>query len=135
MLKRALLTLSLVGLLAAGSGFAGQATAELLNAKIDFQFTAGGKVLPPGEYEFSAANNEEVIRIQGTGKNSAIVNVITRLAAASHTSPQDAHLVFDEVGNTYVISEVWIPGADGYVLQVTKAKHGHKIINIQKWAR
>jgi hypothetical protein len=127
-----MLVLGLIGLVAVGSGFAAQATAESLKVKIDFQFTAGGKVLPPGEYEFTAVNNDQDIRIQGEGKNSATVNVITRLAAEIHSTPQDAHLVFDVVGGTDTLAEIWIPGQDGYVLQVTKAKHTHKVLNIQR---
>ncbi len=127
-----MLALSLIGLLAVGSGFAGQATAEVIKVKIDFQFTAGKTVLPPGEYNFTAVNNDQEIRIQGEGKNAAIVNVITRLAGEIHTTPQDAHLVFDEVGNNYTLAEIWIPGQDGYVVQITKAKHGHKVLNIQR---
>lgn len=130
--KRIALVLSLIGLVAVGSGFAGQATAEVLKAKIDFQFTAGGKVLPAGMYDFMAINNDAAIRVQGEGKNSAIVSVITRLAGDIHTTPQDAHLVFDEVGNTSTLAEIWIPGQDGYVLQITKGKHTHKVLNIQR---
>lgn len=126
------LALGLMALLALASGFAGQSTAEILKAKIDFQFTAGGRVLPAGEYEFSAVNNDQEFRVQGEGKNSALLNVITRLAAEMHTTPQDAHLVFDVVGDTYTLAEVWIPGVDGYVLQVTKAKHTHKVLNVQR---
>jgi hypothetical protein len=39
---------------------------------------------------------------------------------------------FTVVGNTYALSEVWIPGVDGYVLQVTRGKHTHKVVNVQR---
>ena len=132
MKKRFLLALSLVGLLVTGIGSAGQAATDLLKAQIDFQFTAGDKALPPGSYEIKTLNNDQVIRIQGEGGNSAMVNVITRLAAEIHATPQDSHLVFDKVGNSYLLSEIWIPAQDGYVLVTTKEKHAHRLINIQK---
>lgn len=126
------LALGFIGLLGLALGFAGQSTAESIKTKIDFPFTVGGKALPAGEYDFSAINNDQEFRVQGEGKDTALVNVITRLAAGMHTTPQDAHLVFDVVGDKYALSEVWIPGVDGFVLQITKGKHTHKIVNVQR---
>jgi beta-xylosidase len=56
----------------------------------------------------------------------------TRIAAGIHTSAQDAHIVFDKVGNSYLLSEIWAPGIDGYMLNVTKEKHEHMIVNTPK---
>jgi hypothetical protein len=133
MKTRIMLALGLVALLGVGSAYAAQLTAEVLKAKIDFQFTAGGKVLPAGDYEFRLDEGQvPVFRIQGQGKTGALANVITRLAAEIHTTLQDAHVVFDKVGDTYTLSEIWIPGVDGFLLQITKGKHEHKVINIQR---
>jgi hypothetical protein len=49
-----------------------------------------------------------------------------------HTTPEDAHIVFDVVGDKHMLSEIWIPGEDGYLLLATKGKHGHKVINIPR---
>ncbi len=126
------LALGFIALLGLAAGFAGQSTAESIKTKIDFPFTVGGKALPAGEYDFSAINNDQQFRVQGEGKNTALVNVITRLAGEMHTTPQDAHLVFDVVGDTYTLAEIWIPGVDGYVVQVTKGAHTHKVVNVQR---
>ncbi len=56
---------------------------------------------------------------------------MTRLSGEIHTTPQDAHLVFDKVGDTYLLSELWIPGEDGYLLQITKGAHEHIVLNIK----
>jgi len=53
----------------------------------------------------------------------------TRLAGGLYTTPKDAHVVFDKIGNAYVLSELWLPGEDGLLLHVTKEKHEHKVIN------
>ena len=56
--------------------------------------------------------------------------VLTRLAAGIHTTKQDAHVVFDKVGDKYTLSEIWIPGIDGFVLNMIKETHEHKILNV-----
>ncbi len=126
------LALGLMGLMALASVFAGQWTAEAIKAKIDFPFTAGVKMLPAGEYTFSAVNGDQEFRVQGAGKEGAVVNVITRMSGDIHTSSEDAHLVFDVVGGKYTLAEVWIPGIDGFVLQVTKGAHTHKVVNVTR---
>ncbi len=124
------LVLGLMGLLALASVFAGQWQGEVIKAKLDFPFMVGAKTLPAGEYTFTAVNNDQEFRVQGQGKEGSLVNVITRLAGSTHMTAEDAHLVFDVVGDKYILAEVWIPGIDGYVVQVTKGAHTHKVINV-----
>lgn len=109
----------------------GQST--VLKAKIPFAFTAEGKVLPAGQYDFAPQSNSEVVRVTGSGKTGGVLAVvITRLSGAMHTTPQDAHIVFDKVGDQYTLSEIWPLGGDGYLLFATKGKHEHHVINVPK---
>jgi hypothetical protein len=39
--------------------------------------------------------------------------------------------VLDVVGDTDSLSEIWIPGDDGYLMPATKEKHGHKVIIVK----
>ena len=128
MTKRIVLAVCLIGLIGVVSGYAQPAK---LKAMIDFPFTAAGKVLPAGQYEFSRDTMAPVFRVQGEDKSFVMAPVLTRLSAAIHTTPGDAHLVFDKVGETYFLSEVWIPGEDGYLLHAEKGKHEHKVVNIK----
>ncbi len=127
-----MLALALVALVAAGAGIAGQSPAKMIKAKIDFAFNVGGKVLPMGEYEFVLSGDNQVVRVQGQGKDAAMVTIITRLGGAMHTTPEDAHLVFDVVGTNYYLSEVWVPGEDGFLVHAAKGAHTHKVINIKQ---
>jgi len=129
MKTKIMLTVSLIALLAVASGYGQQST---LKAKIDFPFTVEGKVLPAGQYDFVLEGMSAVFRVTDGDKNSVLAPFITRLAAEMHATPQDAHLVFDKVGDTYLLSEIWIPGEDGYLLLATKGPHTHKVINIQR---
>lgn len=104
-----------------------------LKAKIPFEFTVGGKVLPAGQYEFTTEKNSAVVRVKNPVKNTAVVvPVITRLAGEEHTTPQDSHFVFDTVGNTRILSEIWPVSGDGFMLAATKTRHQHSVVNVPK---
>jgi hypothetical protein len=124
------MVLALVGLLALGSLYAGQSTAEVLKAKIDFPFIAGGRALPAGVYEFRKDDAAQVFRIQGAGRTGDVVNIITELAGNLRMNPEGNSLVFDIVNNKYVLSEIWIPGSNGYLVEATKGPHAHKVVKI-----
>ncbi len=108
----------------------GQAT-HTLRAKIPFAFMIGKQVLPEGQYEFRTTSTPDTVDVMSLGKGpSAVAPIITRLAAGIHTTPKDSHIVFDKVGDVYTLSEIWEPGQDGYLLNWTKGKHEHHIINV-----
>jgi len=101
-----------------------------IKATTDFSFMVGSKTLPAGAYEFVRDENAQSFVVRGGG-NSAVIAVITRFARELHTTPQDAHVVFDVVDGNYMLSEIVIPGQDGYMLLATKESHEHKVMNIK----
>src|SRR5512136_1008274 len=102
MRTRTVLLLSLFTLLAVGFVI-GQSL--MAKANIPFAFNVEGKTLPAGQYEFTPDANMTAIRVVGTGKAaSAFAPVQTRMAAGIHTTPNDAHVVFDKVGEVYTLS-------------------------------
>ena len=126
----AMLSLSL-SLLMAASAYS-QTAPTMVRAKIPFPFSAAGKVLPAGQYEFTPDSGATAVRITGSDKGApAVLQLIsTRLAAGIHTTREDAHVVFDKVGNDYTLSEIWIPGFDGYQLNAVKGTHEHAVIDV-----
>jgi hypothetical protein len=125
---RMFLAAAVVGGLCLVSGY-GQL--ESIRATIDFPFIAAGKTLPAGQYEFSRDTRTLVIHVQGEGADAALVPVLTLLAGAIHTTPEDAHIVFDKVGDTYILSELWLRGEDGFLLALTEGPHEHKVIDVK----
>lgn len=105
---------------------AGFGQALQVKAQIDFPFTVEGKMLPAGAYDLIRDDTAAVFRVTDNGKNQAVAPVLTRIA---NMMPSMAALVFDVVGDKYILAEVWIPGQDGYVVAVTKGKHEHKVVN------
>ena len=128
MKKKTLLTVGFFALLAIAAVYGQNA---VLRAQIDFPFMVDGKTLPAGTYDFARDNTASVFRVTDGGKQLAMAQVLTRLTAEMHTSPADGHIVFDKIGDAYTLAEIWIPGQDGYVLAVTKAKHEHRVVNVK----
>ncbi len=105
--------------------------------KVPFAIKAAGKNLAAGEYTVSrTAEGGLVLRQGSTGKETPVA-VIERIAAPT-PPPAAPQLVFDEVGDfapsyteyitVYVLSEVWLPGEDGFRVHVTKGAHKTKTV-------
>ncbi len=94
--------------------------------KIDFPFVAKGESMPAGAYLLQIANQEVLVRPQAGSGPSAILPVLTQLGR--HDKDTDPELVFDKVGGKFLLSEVWLPGEDGYLLLATKGPHEHRVL-------
>ena len=103
--------------------------------KVPFPITAAGKKLAAGDYAVAkAADGGLVLRQGATGKEIPLT-VLERIAKPE-PPVAGPRLVFDEVGDfapsyteyitVYVLSEVWLPGEDGYRVHVTKGAHKTK---------
>ncbi len=102
---------------------------------IGFPFIAQGKTMPAGEYELQVNGDETAFTLTAEPKGKGeFVSVVTRLAAPEPPG-NDTHITFDKVGTTYYLSEVWLPGADGYLVYAAKEKHTHTIVKGQKKAK
>ena len=109
--------------------------------KIPFEFQAGGKKFPAGDYRIDRKGSEQVTLRQEPKGAEAAVKVLKMLPQPSPpvTEPQ---LVFHAVGNfepsyteymtDYLLAEVWFPGEDGFLIHVTKGAHSRQIVKGQR---
>lgn len=104
--------------------------------KVPFPIRAAGKNLAAGDYSvLAAAGGGLVLKQASTGKEIALT-VVERIKPEAPVA--EPRLVFDEVGDfapsyteyitVYVLSEVWLPGEDGYRVHVTKGAHKTKVV-------
>jgi hypothetical protein len=106
--------------------------APMIRADIPFPFQVEGKTLPAGVYDFAPSQSEEAIQVFSVKKGpSADALVLTRMGGEIHTTTEDSHVVFDKIGQTYILSELWLPYADGYLLHATKEKHQHRTVSVK----
>ncbi len=103
-----------------------------IKGNIPFQFTAAGKVLPAGDYTLVPDLDNQLVRVEPSKGTGVALPVITRIAAGVHSTATDAHAVFDKVGNTYFLSEIWLPNEDGFLVHVTKGPHQHHVLHLPR---
>ncbi len=121
-------------LVAAFTGFAMESSAQDSSSQarvsIAFPFVADGKEMPAGDYEFSVSSGRVVVRATSGKSATVTMTVITRLGR--HDADPQAELVFDKEGNKSVLSELWLPGSDGYLLVHGTPDHKHQVVGGSK---
>jgi hypothetical protein len=116
-------------------GPASRASAQdILEANIPFSFTASGKTHDAGKYEFRVIEDDQTLEFTGPAKTGGFIQVMTRLAAPEAFIP-DGRLVFDKVGETYFLSEMWLPEQEGFLVHAEKERHTHHVVKLRKHAR
>ncbi len=101
----------------------GQAQGMLI--EIPFQFLLGSQTVPAGTYTFSVDSFGLVLQSGTSGQLHAMI--ITRL-----TGPpgflQGGSVVFDKTGALPILSEVWVPGSDGFLLHSIPKNHSRDVL-------
>jgi len=108
---------------------------------IPFTFQAGGASHPKGEYSVVPKDDSHItLRQEATGKEFQVV--FTKRLAQPSPPLAEPQLIFDVVGNfapsyteyvtDYVLAEVWLPGADGFLVHTMKGAHTTQTIKGQK---
>ena len=98
-----------------------------LVADIPNAFSVAGNQLPAGRYEFELPEivHKNVVVRSLDGKHSATGLIVTGIGA-DPAKPSEPRLVFDVVGAQYILSEVWFPGHDGFLVAGFKSDSEHK---------
>ncbi len=99
-------------------------TAQTAEFDTSFAFQVAGKTMPAGKYSITVNGNGPIV-VRGPGGDVSIP-VMTRLGRLEADS--DPEFVFDRVGDTVLLSEVWMPGQDGFLLTGTKEIHSHSFL-------
>jgi hypothetical protein len=108
LLKTALL---LGGLLALAMSLS--AETSLLNVNVPFAFSAGGKILPAGQYTIGEATSGGFLLIRGTQPNTTALVLAVN---AGQSTNNHAGVTFSRHGGSVVMSTVEIPGGASYSL-------------------
>jgi len=80
-------------------------TSTATTAKVPFEFVAGGKTMPAGEYLISMPNAAGVVRIMGDARGATVLLVGRREAPQAGTVQPS--LVFEKSGGKYHLKKVW----------------------------
>jgi hypothetical protein len=91
------------------------------------RYFVGVKESSAGRYEFKPegpTQNHLTIRNIDTGE-TLVLPVLTRLA---DTGSAKAQIAFDITDGKHYLSEVHIPGTDGYAFQGASGQHSHALV-------
>ena len=123
---RALHAMIVFSLLAVTSAY-GQSKTKPLVFNAQFEFQAGGKTFPIGQYKIIHEEKSPWVELTTKGGAVTKLDIITVLARDS--SSTTSRLVFDKVGNDRVLSEVWLGDQDGLLLVGSNSKdHAHETV-------
>jgi hypothetical protein len=99
---------------------------QVATVPIGFPFAVGTTDLPAGTYTVTTISPSGEIQIKGSGGTAQTIAVVSHLAR--HDKDPGPELVFDKIGGRNVLSEVWFPGEDGFLLLLTKEPHQHAVV-------
>jgi hypothetical protein len=86
-----------------------------VTAKIPFAFMVEGRTLPAGPYEFQLMGEDlTTMKVVDTQTGHGVMVPI--IAPDGLQSNVNAEVVFEKTGKTPYLSQVYIPGMDGYLL-------------------
>jgi hypothetical protein len=91
----------------------GAQSVGVIQVNIPFEFQAGNRILPAGEYRIERLSAEmegiQLIR-QSDGKAATLV---TTLPSESKDESAPPRLIFDRYGNEYFLAQIWTDGTHG----------------------
>ena len=101
-----------------------------LRVNIPFKFYFDTTELGPGEYLISnSTTRSPFITLRAVKETKTHQAVIVTRLAGSGSQPRSPKLVFDTVGENKYISEVWLPGKDGFLVRGTPEEHKHQTLS------
>ncbi|MCI0663048.1 MAG: hypothetical protein L0220_18440 [Acidobacteria bacterium] len=130
MFKRSiqLLAVSAITLFALTAGASAQAQPITKKVKVDFDFYAGKKLMPAGEYEFQLAPNQQTHKLvhirQIDGNANAIISSVPNQNRKNY---KPGAIVFNRYGDQYYLARVQL-GDSNYIHEVIKSKSERKLL-------
>ncbi len=99
-------------------------------ADVPFAFMVGTKSLPAGTYQFTVSDDLVTIFVRDIkSKDTFMAAVVTRL---SPKSDNEGSVVFDVAGTDHYLSEIYVPGFDGFLVKGAPSKHSHVSVKGKK---
>ena len=130
MVKRSfqVLAVSALVLCALTAGASAQSLVVAKKVKIDFDFYAGKKLMPAGEYEFTLTPNHQAYKLvhvrQVNGGANAIVSSVPSLNVKSL---EPGAVVFNKYGEQYYLARLRFGDSD-YAHDLIKSKRERKLL-------
>jgi hypothetical protein len=125
-MRKQILASVVVGVVALGLAGSIAWAAAAVSVDIPFSFIVKDKEMPAGRYEIRE-QGEASLALRSDKSGQVLVPVIERLADTGGKEPK---VIFDKMsdGKSY-LSEVHIPGGDGFLVGIAKGKETHVTVS------
>jgi hypothetical protein len=130
MFKRSfqVLAVSTLVLCALTAGASAQSLVVAKKVKVDFDFYAGKKLMPAGEYEFKLTPNHQTHKLVHVRRTDGDANaVVTSVPSSNLKGLNPGAIVFNRYGDQYYLARVQF-GDAGYVHNVIKSKNERRLL-------
>ena len=109
-------------LVAGGQGIASAQIGDTtIEANITHDFIVGTTTLPAGKYEIKSLYETDPNSFEIRSANGHAVAVFETHSAQANRTPRKTELVFNKLGDSYFLSQIWLEGNDvGIELEKTK---------------
>jgi hypothetical protein len=105
------------------------AYADTIVANIEFPFKVENRDFVAGKYTFNANLQNGTILLQGESGKGVILPILTRLSGRG----EEAAVVFDKEGDKYYLTEIYVPGFDGFEIKGgLTTRHTHVKVKANK---
>jgi len=101
---------------------------QVLN--VSFPFQVSDNILPAGIYSIEQPK-ADVLVLRSARGDVVEMPVLVRVAKLSPPLTE-SKVIFDRFGDSYYISEIWVPDRDGFVVGGTKEVHTHHAVKIYR---
>lgn len=101
------------------------AYAQVAKMNIGLPFVVNGKDMPAGSYTIRVTS-ARAVSLKGEGDAVLVLTAVTRLGRRDKNP--DPELVFDKVDGKMLLSEIWLPRRDGYLVLGTTEEHEHAVL-------
>jgi len=130
MLKKSfqVLAVSALVLCALTVGASAQSIDVAKKVKVDFDFYAGKKLMPAGEYEFKLTPNHQTQKLVHVRQiDGDAVAIVTSMPGSNSKSLKPGSIVFNKYGDQYYLARLQF-GDPAYVHNVIKSKSERKLL-------
>jgi hypothetical protein len=109
-------------LIAGGQGIASAQIGDTtIEANITHDFIVGTTTLPAGKYEIRVLSDTDPNTFEIRSANGHAVALFETRSAQANRTPRKTELVFNKLGDSYFLSQIWLEGSDlGNELEKTK---------------
>lgn len=95
-----------------------------------FDFSARGQMYAAGQYTLVTNATRDVLTLEPKNVKGPSVLLPVETRISERKALKEAEVVFDKLNGKLYLSELQIPGEDGYLVLVTKASHTHESVKI-----